>query len=148
MKHYYRVAVDDDVAYPLEQFAQEVQIYLADPHGWEARGHEFVYSPHGGSIVITLSSPKTLATSGCYDGQLSCAEVGGKRMHINAKRWMSGSTKSGLPLEEYRQYVISHEMGHILGHDHVKCAKKGAPAPIMMQQTLGIGECRPNTRVL
>jgi hypothetical protein len=142
----YRVDVDDDVDYPLAKFTQEVQIYLADPHGWEAHGYMFVCSPKG-DIRITLASPGTLAKSGCYDGQLSCAEVGGKNMKINAGRWVHGSAKSGLDLEDYRQYVISHEMGHILGHDHVKCSKKGAAAPIMMQQTLGIGECRPNTRV-
>lgn len=38
-------------------------------------------------------------------------------------------------------------MGHILGYDHVKCPGKGHPAPIMMQQTLGIGECSPNTKL-
>jgi hypothetical protein len=138
--------VNDDVEYSLAKFTQEVQIYLADPHGWESRGYMFVYSPKG-DVHIALSSPATLAKSGCYDGRLSCAEVGGKHMKINADRWIHGSVKSKLGLEDYRQYVISHEMGHILGHDHVKCTKKGAPAPIMMQQTLGIGDCVPNTHV-
>jgi hypothetical protein len=142
----YRVAVDGDVGYPLAKFTEEVQIYLADPYGWEAHGYTFVYSPKG-NIIIKLSSKETLAKSGCYDGRLSCADMGGIHMNINADRWIHGSSKSKLDLEDYRQYVISHEMGHILGHDHVKCSKKGAPAPIMMQQTLGIGECVPNTHV-
>jgi len=43
--------------------------------------------------------------------------------------------------------MVSHEMGHILGHQHEKCTHKGYPAPIMMQQTLGIGKCSPNTAV-
>lgn len=65
---------------------------------------------------------------------------------LNADRWMHGSAASKLPLAEYRQYMVSHEMGHSLGHDHVKCSGSG-PAPIMMQQTLGIGTCSPNTKV-
>ena len=68
-------------------------------------------------------------------------------MYLNSQRWMHGSKDSKLPLDEYRQYMVSHEMGHILGYDHVKCPGKGEPAPIMMQQTLGIGQCKPSTRV-
>ena len=54
---------------------------------------------------------------------------------------------SKLSLEDYRQYMVSHEIGHILGHEHVKCPCVGCKAPIMMQQTLGIGKCQPNTNV-
>ena len=38
-------------------------------------------------------------------------------------------------------------MGHLLGKEHVKCPGKGHKAPIMLQQTLGIGKCIPNTNV-
>jgi hypothetical protein len=142
----YRVEVDDDVKFSAEDFTRSVQIYLADPYGWETKGYKFVYSPRG-RVVITLSSPETLSKQGCFDGRLSCASLGGTEMRINSARWMRGSSKSKLSLDDYRQYVISHEMGHILGFNHVKCPKKGEPAPIMLQQTLGIGECKPNTRV-
>jgi hypothetical protein len=52
-------------------------------------------------------------------------------------------------LAAYRLYVINHETGHALGNGHVQCPKKGALAPVMMQQTLGIstpgvGACKPN----
>jgi hypothetical protein len=38
-------------------------------------------------------------------------------------------------------------IGQKLGHDHKKCPCKGCKAPIMMQQTLGIDSCVPNTKV-
>jgi hypothetical protein len=137
--------VDPDVVYDQEQFQQEVAIYLADPDGW-ARNHTFLYSPKGPATIIRLSSPQTLKTEGCMDSRLSCATLNGTEIWLNADRWFHGSAASKLPLLEYRQYMVSHEMGHSLGYDHVKCPMSG-PVPIMVQQTLGIGKCTPNTKV-
>jgi len=142
----YTVVVDPDVNFPLKDFAQEVAICLADPHGWESQGYHFVAVKSNPQVVIHLSSLKGLKSAGC-DPALSCAELGGKEMRINEQRWRHGTAKSGQNLDGYRQYVISHEMGHILGRDHVKCPGKGLPAPIMLQQTLGLRGCLPNTNV-
>lgn len=141
----FRTIVDPDVNYDAERFKQEVTIYLADPDGW-ARLHDFVYAETGPAKVIHLSSPSTLKNNGCRNGSLSCATLGGHEIWLNADRWMYGAKASKLPLDQYRQYMVSHEMGHSLGYDHVKCPGSG-PAPVMMQQTLGIGKCTPNTKV-
>ena len=137
----YTTSVDSDVDYDPRQFAKEVAIYLADPEGW-AQLHTFVV---GKGKTIRLCSSKTLKTEGCKDDSLSCATLGGKEIWLNANRWMHGAAPSKLPLERYRQYMVSHEMGHSLGYDHVQCTS--GPAPVMMQQTLGIGKCSPNTAV-
>ena len=140
---HYRTSVDPDVDYSATDFADEVAIYLADPDGW-GKFYTFVVSPRGKHI--RLCRPRTLKTEGCKDDQLSCAVLGGEQIWLNHDRWMKGSKASGQPLERYRQYMVSHEMGHSLGYDHVKCPNSG-PAPIMMQQTLGIGKCSPNTKL-
>lgn len=139
----YRTFVDSDVPYNSKKFREEIAIYLADPDGWAQR-HTFVYALKGPAKVIRLCSPSTLKMEGCKNDSLSCATLGGNMIWLNADRWIHGSAASKLPLEQYRQYMVSHEMGHSLGYDHVKCPGKG-PAPIMMQQTLGIGTCSPNT---
>lgn len=137
----YRTSVDPDVEYDPKQFDREVAIYLADPEGW-SQFCEFVRGPRG--IHIRLCRPETLKTDGCHDDSLSCAILGGTKIWLNADRWMHGAPKSRLPLDSYRQYMVSHEMGHALGYDHVKCPGSG-PVPVMVQQTLGIGACVPNT---
>ena len=137
----YTTSVDSDVNYDPRKFADEVAIYLADPEGW-AQLHTFVV---GKGKIIRLSSPATIKKLCGLPDSLSCATLGGNEIWLNADRWIHGSAPSKLPLERYRQYMVSHEMGHSLGYEHAKCSS--GPAPVMMQQTLGIGKCSPNTAV-
>jgi hypothetical protein len=146
-----KVVVDDDVKrrYSIvnpSQIEFYVMTYLNDPDGWIKKGYFFEPVSQNEDVLIRLSSDSTIQSM-CGMSNLSCAELGGRRMWLNAERWFHGAAKSKLPLDEYRQYMVSHEMGHIIGFDHQKCPCKGCPAPIMMQQTLGIGKCKPNTKV-
>jgi hypothetical protein len=140
---YYRTSVDPGVSYSSDKFAEEVAVYLSDPDGW-GQFFTFVVSPRGKHVRLCL--PGTLKVEGCKDDQLSCAVLGGDKIWLNYDRWIHGAKPSKLPLERYRQYMVTHEMGHSLGYDHVKCPGFG-PAPLMMQQTLGIGKCSPNTKL-
>lgn len=144
---YYDVEIGDGVVYDIKKFTKEVAEYLDDPKGWKSRGYVFhlVNNKQDPRFTIILTSPKTLKSNGCKDDDLSCAILNGGKVWINAMRWTRGAKKSKLALKDYRQYVISHEVGHALGYDHVNCPAEHAPAPIMMQQTRGIGECEPNT---
>jgi hypothetical protein len=141
----FRTQVDSDVKYPPERFREEVTIYLNDPDGW-AHWHVFEYAPTGPAKVIRLASKRAIKAAGCVEDELSCATLGGSDIWLNADRWIHGAPKSKLPLEQYRQYMVSHEMGHSLGYEHAKCPGHG-PVPVMVQQTLGIGACTPNTKV-
>lgn len=146
MKIRYTTTVESGVDYNPKQFRREVKAYLADPNGWKSEGYAFVLS-RSPDVVIHLTSAETLGQVGCYDSKLSCAELGGRHMRLNFDRWTMGAPASKLPLADYRQYMVTHEMGHILGHEHVKCPGSGQPAPLMMQQTRGIGSCKPNTKL-
>ena len=146
-----KVVVDSDVqkqySIPPGQFEFYVVTYLNDPDGWSKKGYFFEPVSYNQDVTIHLSSQKTVNSECGLEGKLSCAELGGKTMWLNADRWYHGAPKSKLGLDNYRQYMVSHEMGHILGYDHTDCPGRGLPAPIMMQQTKGIGQCKPNTKV-
>lgn len=153
MRITYRSSIDDDVKKKWKifnagerQFDFYLMSYLNSPDGWSQKGYFFEPDTNG-HVEITLSSTKTIKKACGLPAGLSCAELGGRRMYLNAERWFHGAPKSGLNLEDYRQYMVSHEMGHILGHDHKKCPCRGCSAPIMMQQTLGLQGCSPNTNV-
>ena len=125
---------------------EHIGIYLNDPEGWSKHKYFFEDVDRNEDVLIRLSSSDTIGKI-CADGNLSCAELGGKIVYLNSERWFHGSKQSKLSLIDYRQYMVSHEIGHILGYDHKECPCVGCAAPIMMQQTLGIGSCKPNTKV-
>lgn len=121
--------------------------YLNHPNGWSTKGYFFEPVSDREDVLIRLVLPSIIEKECGLSKNLSCAEFRGKHVYLNADRWFHGSKESKLDLADYRQYLVSHEIGHILGYDHVKCPCAGCSAPIMMQQTLGIGKCLPNTKV-
>ena len=51
----YVARVDPDVRYSQEEFVNLLQIYLADPDGWEAHGYHFELVKHKPDVTIRLS---------------------------------------------------------------------------------------------
>lgn len=145
----YDVEIGEGVQYPLPKFRKEVDQYINDPNGWRSDGYKFKLVKDGQKprFTVILTSPKTLLHNHCNDENLSCAILNGGKVWINSMRWTVGAKPSKQDLDGYRQYVISHEVGHALGYDHVDCPGEHKAAPIMMQQTLGIGKCTPNTKL-
>ena len=144
----YVVEVEDGLPVEAAELARAVDATLADGRGWTARGDvalQRVGPEDAPSFRVRLATPRTvdahcapLRTNGTY----SCRQ--GAEVMINARRWFEGAAESGLSLADYRHYVISHEVGHALGHGHVDCPAPGAVAPVMMQQTKGLDGCSPN----
>jgi hypothetical protein len=143
----YRVEVEEGAGVAVEEFTAEVERILSDPRGWAtADGISLQRLPGPeAEMTVTLATPGTVDLL-CYplqtDGDVSCAQEG--RAIINVLRWQEGAAPSQLPLGPYREYLISHEVGHVLGHHHVPCPGPDVLAPVMLQQTLGIAPCAPN----
>ncbi|MPZ72315.1 MAG: DUF3152 domain-containing protein [Nitriliruptorales bacterium] len=140
----YVLRADDTAAAELGAFADVADQTLNDPRGWGSGGAiDFVRVRHGGEFRLWLASRRTVAAAhvSCSP-EYSCRV--GKDVLINAARWRDGAaTFRGHPLDDYRQYVINHEVGHWLGLKHQECPGKGGPAPVMQQQTIRLDGCEP-----
>lgn len=145
------IRVEDGLGVDPPTFANRVMAILNDPRGWgPIDGVSFARTDDAAAadLVLTLASPATTDTL-CApvrtNGYVSCGRT--DTVTINAARWAYGAeafAAAGGALEDYRTYLISHEVGHPLGHPHEACPAAGAPAPVMLQQTLALQGCAPN----
>lgn len=145
------VRTEDGIPVDLVAFADQVMQILNDPRGWgPVDGVSFARTDVDAEadVVLTLASPATtdeLCGELPTNGYTSCGR--GRPVNINGDRWVEGAAAfmaAGGTIDEYRTYVINHEIGHSLSHPHERCPAPGAPAPVMLQQTLTVGSCVPN----
>lgn len=145
-----RVQVEEGLPVDGEAFADFVLRVLNDERGW---GHDgsVVFSRTDGpsDLSVVLASP-ALTDELCRPlrtvGEYSCGRGG--RAVLNAERWSEGAEPfldGGGNITEYRQYLVNHEVGHLLGHPHEACPAPGGTAPIMLQQTMRLEGCLPNS---
>jgi hypothetical protein len=139
----YQVAVAGVVSADLEAFADEAGAVLADPRGWSLGGAlGFERSTDGGDFTLWLAAPAEIRRfSSACSRHYSCRA--GDNIVVNDLRWAQGSRSWPGPLEDYRRYVVNHELGHWLGEAHSACPGPGLPAPVMMQQSKGLDGCGP-----
>ena len=119
---------------------------LSDDRSWVGRGVGFRLVDDGGLFTMTVATPERTDQL-CWplrtNGRFSCATNGW--IVFNSDRWFNATDSWPADLEAYRRYLVNHEVGHyILGAGHPGCPGAGQPAPIMMQQTKGLGGCLPN----
>lgn len=144
----YAVKVEKNLPYEADAVARAAQTTLSDPRSWIGGGDwrlELVSDPAKADFTIFLATPDTVDRY-CWPlrtyGRVSCQA--GNRVMLNAWRWAHGADAFGSDVSGYRQYLVNHEVGHRLGHNHVGCPGKGKRAPVMMQQTKGVGSCKAN----
>ena len=127
-------------------FADVARATLADERGWSRAGFRLLEDP-GAPYVVVLAEPAEVDRL-CHpyrtNGRWSCQN--GPVVALNADRWRSASEKWTGDLATYRQMLVNHEVGHLLGQRHpdLQCPQPGQPAATMAQQSSELGGCLPN----
>ena len=143
----YLLEAEDGSGVDVDAIAPTINEILNDERGWRSIDNvsfKQVSDPSQAGFTIKVATPGTvdrlcapLETEGTWDCQISADVV------LNADRW-----SYGVPwfrsLDDYRGYLVNHEVGHFLGRDHEQCGGKGLKAPVMMQQSKGLGGCVAN----
>ncbi|MPY78578.1 MAG: DUF3152 domain-containing protein [Actinophytocola sp.] len=145
----YAIEVEDGIdpsSYGGDQaFAETVEATLSDPRSWTFDGSvsfQRINDPEASDFNISLTTPATdhrpdvCGFTIKYEASCWRSDMG--KVVINLARWVRGAKAFNADLGLYRQYAISHEVGHALGNGHVGCNKDGALAPVMMQQSFGV----------
>jgi len=141
----YRVAFEAGISMDRQFFVDMVQGTLGDRRGWgHANSFRRVQSaPYRFTVVL---ASRATTDQLCYpfqtNGLYSCYNNG--RAVINLYRWRHGAASYAGHLRSYRHYVISHEIGHALGHQHQYSCLASGLAPVMMQQTKSLYGCQRN----
>jgi hypothetical protein len=142
----YHVETRGTITASLKVFMAQAQQTFDDPRGWRGAGIEWRRVARGGSMTLVLSEAGHVPgfSSSC-SSEWSCRV--GRYVIINQTRWLHASPAWNAAhgtLRNYRHMVVNHESGHFLGLDHASCPGPGRPAPVMMQQSKGLGGCHFN----
>lgn len=127
-------------------FADVVRATLTDPRGWEQAGFDITFAENApytvvlaeGAEVDQLCLPyRTRSTYSCQNGPV---------VALNADRWRTATPEWTGSLAGYRQMLVNHEVGHLLGqhHPNTQCPGAGQLAPAMAQQSTELDGCLPN----
>jgi hypothetical protein len=130
------------------QFAHMVDKTLDDSRSWTGHGVRLKRVDSGPvDFHISLTSSMTVrqlcgydvhVETSCYAAAYSAPGLAVNRVVFNDSRWVRGAATYVGDLHAYRVYMINHEDGHALGHQHAHQCLPGGLAPVMMQQTFGL----------
>ena len=127
-------------------FAGIVVATLADPRGWARAGFVFTFSDDAPYTIVLAEGPEVDARCAPYNtaGRFSCQL--GPVVVLNADRWRTATPEWTAELDSYRQMLVNHEIGHLLGQHHptAGCTTPGASSPIMVQQSTNLDGCLAN----
>lgn len=128
------------------EFGAIVDATLTDARGWQRALFRMVRRD-GAEYRVILAEPAD-AHELCkpYDVYMKYSCQNGPLVVLNAERWRNATPQWTGDLATYRQMLVNHEFGHLLGQHHPKnhCPVPGRPAALMSQQSTELNGCLPN----
>lgn len=128
----------------LADAARVIGSVLEDPRGWQQAAIDFVEDPDAPHVIALVEGADAQVLCQPYDvgGRFSCQN--GPLVVLNAIRWREAVPHWPGDLASYREMLVNHEVGHLLGMHHLRCTAPGAVAPVMEQQSGTLRGCQAN----
>ena len=133
-----------------------IRTVFDDPRGWRRKGIsiKLVDSTRAPDFTLTKLSTRELLRlypqSWLRGLSITDRSMKPPRVYINAENWALLPLVKGCEytnLSSYRAAVLNHEVAHVLGFDHVGCARAGEPADVRQQPSKPLGGCKPTPHV-
>lgn len=129
-----------------DQLAAQAMAILTDARGWQSAGFDFAEDPGSALTVVLAEGPEvdelclpleTFGTVSCQNGPI---------VALNADRWRLGGDDWDASIEEYRTYLVNHEVGHLIGmrHPQQRCPTESKVSALMEPQTNNLQDCIGN----
>ncbi len=130
-----------------------IQRILDDPRGWRGQNYIFVDVDDitEADVIISKESSarmkRRFTAPELYGLSVTTRYTDGRpaEIWIHADNWNKVPPDFVGSKRLYREYVIQHEMGHVLGYNHERPINISELCPVMYQQTKGTrGICKSN----
>jgi hypothetical protein len=128
-------------------FTRVVEATLTDPRGWQRGDVRMVHDDRAPYLIVLAEPDEVQRLCQPYDVFRTYSCQNGPVVALNAERWRHATPKWTGSLAAYRQMLVNHEVGHLLGLHHPQppqCPAPGTSAPVMAQQSTELNGCRPN----
>lgn len=128
-------------------FTAIVQATLTDSQGWVRAGFRLVRDDRAPYDVVLGEPDEVQRLCEPYDVYRKYSCQNGPVVALNAERWRHATPTWTGSLSAYRQMLVNHEVGHLLGMHHPPgppCPHRGVPARVMSQQSTELNGCLPN----
>ena len=148
--HRYSIEVENGITgVDVTKFATLVERTLSDKRSWAGHNGVALQRVDSGQIDfhVSLTSSMTVRDlcgysipieTSCYAATSATTGATIDRVVLNVARWVRGDANFIGDINAYRVYMINHEDGHALGHQHAHDCLSDGLAPVMMQQTIGL----------
>ncbi len=100
------------------EFAAVVDATLHDSRGWQRAGFRLVEDPRASYVVMLVEPDEAQERCRPYDVYRKYSCQNGPLVVLNADRWRNATKEWTGTLAAYRQMLVNHEVGHLLGRHH------------------------------